>query len=127
VTTSKAFVRGIKETVGTLKGLPAHVRKAIRAEVNFEAEKILTEARTEVPVKTGNLKNSAFKEPNSGPDKTGIELGFRADYAVYVHEIDKNYTVGKWKYLEDPFKRALPGMAQRIAEGVQTELEGALT
>lgn len=28
------------------------------------------------------------------------EIGFGAYYAPYVHEIDKNYTVGGWKFLE---------------------------
>lgn len=27
-------------------------------------------------------------------------IGFSAFYAVFVHEINKNYTVGQWKYLE---------------------------
>lgn len=28
------------------------------------------------------------------------EIGFTASYAIFVHEIEKNYTVGDWKFLE---------------------------
>jgi hypothetical protein len=35
-----------------------------------------------------------------GKSEMYAEIGFTAFYAVYVHEIDKNYTVGGWKYLE---------------------------
>lgn len=38
------------------------------------------------------------------------EIGFTAAYAVFVHEIKKNYTVGDWKYLE----RALYDNQDRI-------------
>jgi hypothetical protein len=38
------------------------------------------------------------------------EIGFTAFYAVFVHEIQKNYTVGDWKYLE----RALYDNQDRI-------------
>jgi hypothetical protein len=36
-------------------------------------------------------------------------LGYSAEYAVHVHEINKNYRHGKvWKYLETPLKQDLP-------------------
>ena len=52
------------------------------------------------PVDTGNLRGSAFTDSydtQKGPDAV---IGYTASYAPYVHEIDANYRVGQWKFLE---------------------------
>lgn len=54
------------------------------------------EAVRNAPIDTGNLRGSGYTQRVPG----GAEVGFTADYAVFVHEIDKNYTVGGWKFLE---------------------------
>ena len=48
-----------------------------------------------VPVEYGTLRQSAYtrKAPNSTKEKPIVEVGFSADYAVFVHE---NYAM-KWK------------------------------
>jgi hypothetical protein len=52
------------------------------------------------PVDTGNLKGSAFTDSYDTPKGPGAVIGYTATYAVYVHEIDNNYRVGQWKFLE---------------------------
>ena len=40
--------------------------------------------------------------------RAAVRVGFTANYAVFVHEIDKNYNNGKrWKFLERPTRMLL--------------------
>lgn len=66
------------------------------------------EAQKNTPVDIGNLKNSAYTKLNRGEEYA--EIGYTAFYASFVHEIDKNYTVGSWKFLA----KALNDNAKRI-------------
>lgn len=56
------------------------------------------------PVDTGNLKASAYTEVYNTVEGAGAVIGYMAGYAPYVHEINKNYTVGQWKFLETALK-----------------------
>ena len=48
-----------------------------------------------------NLKNLA-----KATQSEDVIVGYSADYAVYVHETNKNYNNNKqWKYLETPARR----------------------
>jgi hypothetical protein len=40
-----------------------------------------------------------------GGDKISVAIGNSASYAIWVHEIDKNYVVGQWKYLTTAIQR----------------------
>jgi len=64
------------------------------------------------PVDTGNLKASAYTEAYNTVEGAGAVIGYTAYYAVYVHEIDKSYRVGQWKFLET----ALKEKSQEIVE-----------
>jgi len=55
------------------------------------------ESQKNTPVDTGHLKNSAYTKLNK--EREYAEIGYTAFYAPFVHEIDKNYTVGGWKFL----------------------------
>lgn len=56
------------------------------------------------PVKYGNLKASAGSYAYNTSKGPGAVIYYTASYAVFVHEIDKNYTVGQWKFLETAIK-----------------------
>lgn len=43
--------------------------------------------------KSGITLHGTVKMPSA-------EIGYTASYAIFVHEIDNNYTVGQWKFLE---------------------------
>lgn len=52
------------------------------------------------PVDTGNLRGSFYTETRwTGNKLTGI-IGNTAVYAAFVHEINRPYNMGEWKYLE---------------------------
>jgi hypothetical protein len=55
------------------------------------------EATKNAPLFTGNLRGSAYTR--SVPEG-GVEVGFEAEYALWVHEIEKDYGNGEWKYLQ---------------------------
>lgn len=58
-------------------------------------------ALKETPVDTNNLRGSAFTETFDTPDGPAATIGYTAEYAVYVHEIDKNYVVGNFQFLRN--------------------------
>ena len=57
------------------------------------------DAVRKAPIDTGNLRATAYTEDVTIKVPT-VEVGFTADYAIFVHEIQKNYVVGDWKYLQ---------------------------
>lgn len=67
------------------------------------------EATRNAPIDTGNLRGSAY---HRRLEPLTVEVGFGADYAAPVHEIDKDYNQGKWKYLQ----RAIDENHDRILE-----------
>lgn len=125
------LVRGLKEVVANLKRLEDKARKALLAELRYAALKLMTESMLEVPVDTGNLRDNKFiDDPIYSDGVWRVRLGYRAHYALAVHEIPSpplkseggrsaTHRVGKWKYLEDPMKRAAPGMGKRAGDGVK--------
>jgi hypothetical protein len=119
----KVFARGFENVLKNFKALDARTQQAYRQGVRLEAERIMTASQQEVPVKTGRLKNSKFMVVTESSRGASILMGYRAHYAVFVHEMQKNYTVGKWKVLEDPMKRAIPGFDKRVAAFVQGALQ----
>ena len=71
------------------------------------------------PVKTSNLKGSAGTEVYDTAKGLGAVIYYTAYYAVYVHEIDKNYRVGQWKFLETALKeksREIVSIIRRYAK-----------
>jgi len=76
-----------------------------RTEAGLRAAATLIKGRSIrlAPVDTGHLRQSAYVDSGrmflKGP---WAVIGYTAIYAPMVHEIDKNYTVGQWKFLETP-------------------------
>lgn len=49
-----------------------------------------------------------------------IRVGYRADYAIYVHEdLTMHHTNGKAKFLEDPYRRLKGAMLYSIREMIR--------
>lgn len=65
------------------------------------ALKILDRAQRKVPVDTGFLKSTGYVRRV----RDGYEVGYDADYAIYVHEIVENRhpNGGQAKFLEEAF------------------------
>lgn len=61
---------------------------------------IKKEAIMLTPWDTGNLAGSAYVRKESGTFGEVVEVGYDAGYALAVHETNKNYRVGQWKFLQ---------------------------
>lgn len=74
-------------------------------------------ALPKTPVKTGKLRQSAYVIAKDGRGGPGVEIGYTAGYAVYVHEIDKNYRAPgtSWQFL----KKAVQESRKAVLEIVQ--------
>lgn len=71
------------------------------------------------PVDTGNLRNSAFTEVEEEGGQISGVIGYTADYAAEVHETDKNYKRGQWKFLETALAQNHDAILRAIAEEVR--------
>jgi hypothetical protein len=96
---------------------PKYLEQAIVAEANV----VLNLSKQIVPYRFGALKTSGQVErPNVSDDNIEVEVtygGTAAPYAVYVHEIPKNYNHGKqYKYLETPARAHAPVFTRKVKE-----------
>jgi len=124
----------------TIKGGPAMATKLTRlgplavkagmASLYRSGEAVMTDSKENyVPIDTGALKSSGNVQVIQGTNGGGkIALGYggpAAPYAVYVHEMNKNYNKGKvWKYLQTPLQMHEPQIATDLANDVQAALKG---
>lgn len=96
---------------------PKYLATALASEANA----ILNQSKQIVPYRFGSLKTSGRVEPPKVTATSAeVEItygGSSAPYAVYVHEIPKNYNHGKqYKYLETPFRAAAPTFVRKVKE-----------
>lgn len=62
--------------------------------------KIERDAKRKTPVDTGKLKNSGYSKPSGTWANPKVEVGFSADYALYVHEdLEVNHRNGEARFL----------------------------
>lgn len=118
--------RGVAEL---LVSLGDHAVVDLGAELYQEGQGIITQAQGLVPVEYGTLRASGYvAEPERIGDKVRVEMGFggaAAPYAVIVHEdLNAFHDDGEALYLEQPFRWAQSGMADRIAAGLRARLFG---
>lgn len=112
---------GTSELIKNLQAAGPRGVKAVGAGLYVEAQNILTEAKKEVPVDLGTLKNSGYATlPVISGQNVTVELGFGGsakDYAVIQHErTDFNHPGGgKAKFLQDPLYRAKSGLGKNVA------------
>jgi hypothetical protein len=123
-------LKGIENAISNLHRIEERQVRGFLAACRLEAERVMTASQLEVPVEFGNLKNSKFLLVEATPDASRFIAGYATDYAVYVHEIppppmqseggrSATHVDGKWKYLEDPFKREAPHMIKRINDAIE--------
>jgi hypothetical protein len=96
---------------------PTYLEMALTSEANV----VLNQSKQIVPYRFGALKTSGRVErPKVSSDSIEVEItygGAAAPYAVYVHEIPKNYNHGKqYKYLETPARAYAPTFTRKVKE-----------
>lgn len=119
-------VVGVEKAIANIDRFKRAVPQAVWSAYIVEAEELLTESKRECPVDTGNLRASGHADYGLAPSSVSdinIKVGYggpAAAYALIQHEnLEFNHTVGKAKYLEDPFNRRKKGMFERVAKRVR--------
>lgn len=135
-------LKGDKELARKLKRLEQESADHVGRALRVEGERIMTRSKRDfVPVDLGTLRSSGTV---SGPTRKGKDLtidlsygGAAAAYALAVHEHPSGSSPRSWegatvtfspsgrgpKYLERPLMEAIPGLPQRLAAALVSELE----
>lgn len=80
------------------------------------ATDVISTAMKLTPVDTGYLRDSRYlARPIVAGESFEIEGGFGAPYASWVHEIQKAYAVGEWKFLSKAIDYHMPSAMAQIA------------
>lgn len=75
-----------------------------------------------VPEGFERVKTAIRGRSLKGRVKLAVECGYRAHYAVYVHEDPfAHHPVGKWKFLEDPMRRGRGHMGKLIQQALRAK------
>jgi len=123
-------LKGTAEMKQNLKKLGVRAEHVLGQALYEEGERIMGESKLVVPVDTGTLKSSGHV---TLPQKVGRFVrvvlsygGAAAPYAIYVHEnlTARHKPPTRNKYLEEPFKKAWAGMAERIGRRIRAALGG---
>lgn len=89
-------------------------------------ELVLGQGTQEAPIELGTLRGSGYAETelHEAAGEVVGQVGFPLVYAAVQHEhLEFNHPLGgKAKYLEDPYKAAIPRFEQAIAAGIAREL-----
>lgn len=117
----KLLVMGVEHAMAAMLKASNEKRLAY-VQINvFKAEKVMTESQRRVPVDTGRLKNSKFIMHNETRRGVVSTLGYRAEYALPVHDIGPDrvqHVVGTWQYLRGPLEEAAPSWEKEVADYV---------
>ena len=74
-------------------------------------------AVTLTPLDTGNLRGSAYVAPLLYRNRPSVEVGFKTEYALYVHEnLESHHPVGQAKFLETSIVREQKNALNIIAQ-----------
>ena len=103
----------------------------VKVEINFDTPRLQSEAmkilkawalelkgrsQQECPVDQGTLRDSCVVEETSDSVTVGYG-GAASSYAAEQHEnLHYHHTIGKAKFLEDPFNEMLPELLKRLEE-----------
>jgi len=104
ITAQRTTITGLDKVLRNLNREITGIRNRSKAGLREAALVVRRRSMQLTPVDTGNLRASAYSEVFDTVKGPAAEIGYMAGYAVYVHEINKNYTVGQWKFLETALK-----------------------
>lgn len=97
----RAKITGLEKVLRNLNKEIKKIEGRTKAGLWEAALAVRYRAQELTPVETGHLKGFVSTPPPiDTPRGPSTYIAFHAEYAVYVHEINANYTVGQWKFLE---------------------------
>jgi hypothetical protein len=107
------YVDGLEDVIDKFETMSSETVNIVDDQLQKWCQIILTEARLEVPIKTGLLLRSGHIEDAGG---LAYDIVFDREYAEVQHENEQfDHKFGrKAKYLEDPVNRTTPMIARGI-------------
>jgi len=109
-------VQGTGQVMQRIAELKRRAPDSFAAGVYLAASNVISTAMRLTPVDTGWLRSSRYvRKPRISGDTFKIEAGFGASYAIFVHEINRNYVVGEWKFLTTAANHHAPTFATEVA------------
>jgi hypothetical protein len=116
----KIKFKGVEQMLEKMRKAGEDTHRKMHAAVQEEAERILAEAKSRVPVDTGELRDSGHVVMSDDGRKIKALIEFDAPHAVVVHEdLEATHPQGQAKFLESSLNEAAAGAAERIAEKVK--------
>ena len=115
-------LRGLKSTMRGMQTYRKRFVEAVDPAAEAEARALGADSQVQVPVDTGETKNSM--QIRKIVDRAGRviwQVQYTSDDAIFSHEMPPgvvSHNVGKWKYLEDPVKARTRSAARRMARDV---------
>jgi hypothetical protein len=125
---AKMTVTGVEAATRVYKTIADQWFRDMKGGVDKTAQETKDLAVSYCPLDTGALRASAKVESTTTGHLVESTIRFgdaTAYYAIYVHEINKNYRVGGWKYLERAVRDlAVQKMNLNIIESIVAGLKG---
>lgn len=114
---------GPEDVARILQELAAAVPEEVANALYREGEVIMNDSKRMTPVDTGYLRASGYvNDPTISPDAIEVQLGYWANYAVYVHDLPYNHVNGSPRFLEMALDDRTPGMGRRIIDRVMARM-----
>jgi len=114
-------ITGTEQQRKSLAELKRSAPEAFAAAVYVAVSSVASTAMRLTPVDTGWLRQSRYvTKPRTRSATFSIDVGFAATYAAAVHEVDRRYVVGEWKFLDKAARYHEPtllGEIQRMTAG----------
>lgn len=118
---SKAYIRrskdskkALKDVQNNLEAVLSSVTEVTEQSLNKLAEEIQKKSNEYAPLDTGDLRKSSYISNERNGDNYTVEIGYKADYAIFTHEIG-------------PYKHpTTPGTDYKYLQRAATEIESEI-
>jgi len=97
---SGGLITGTATVLANLNKEVLGIKRRTRSKMIMIGLKVQGDSMRITPVDTGNLVGSAYMVVIKSSQGHGVEIGYTANYALFVHEINKRYKKGHYKFLK---------------------------
>lgn len=93
---------------------------AVAEETERQANELLRQSQEQVPVNTGELRDSGYVKINKTSDSISAEIGYTAPHAIYVHEDRQaQHDNGKAGFLGDVYKQTENTIINNVGNAIK--------
>ena len=117
-------IQGVRKVVHNVNSAKAGA--AYGVEVGLKKAGLFLQGKSQdlAPVDTGNLHGGAYTRHEGTGVDTEVEVGYVAEYAVYVHEdLFAHHNVGQAKFLEQPMRDHKDDVTRIVQDEVKRHIK----